>query len=428
MSSKSGTPLNDFITLQRGFDLPSQDRKNGNVPIVASTGVVGTHDEIRVKAPGVVIGRSGSIGGGQYVTTDFWPLNTTLWVKDFKGHNPRYIYYLLKSIDFKQFNVGSGVPTLNRNHLSSVLVRDIGLEQEEKLASIVGAIDDKFELNNQINQTLEAMAQAIFKSWFVDFEPVKAKMAVLQAGGSQAEAEFAAMMAISGKTSEQLSTMRTTQAEAYQQLTQTAALFPAAMQESGLGDIPEGWEVTTFGKVSLNFDSKRIPLSKPQRQKKQPGSVPYYGATSVMDYVNEWIFDDIYLLIGEDGSVLKEDGTPFVQYIWGKSWVNNHAHVLKGTNGVSTEHLMIFIQNQNITPYVTGAVQLKLNQGNLNSIPFIYAGTDLNEAFSKVIGPFFSSLRCIAEENKSLIELRDSLLPRLLSGEIDLSALDEVVA
>ena len=111
------TTLGEVLTLQRGMDLPVQDRRAGKYPVVASTGVVGRHDTAPVKGPGVVIGRSGSIGGGQYIQSDYWPLNTTLWVKDFKGNNPRYCYYLLKSLDFSTFNAGSGVPTLNRNHI-----------------------------------------------------------------------------------------------------------------------------------------------------------------------------------------------------------------------------------------------------------------------------------------------------------------------
>src|SRR5690554_1286396 len=107
MSAPVITPLNEFITLQRGFDLPEEQRKPGSIPVVASRSIVGFHSEKRVEAPGVVIGRSGSIGGGQYLDEPFWPLNTTLWVKDFKGHNPRYVYYLLKSIDFTSFNVGA---------------------------------------------------------------------------------------------------------------------------------------------------------------------------------------------------------------------------------------------------------------------------------------------------------------------------------
>lgn len=137
-----------------------------------------------------------------------------------------------------------------------------------------------------------------------------------------------------------------------------------------------------------------------------------------MDYVDEHIFDGVFLLLGEDGSVLKEDGTPFVQYIWGKSWVNNHAHVLQGSNGVSTEQLMIFISMQNISAYVTGAVQLKLNQKNMNSIPFVKASNEVNCRFSEVIAPVFTQHRLLVEGIRDLAELRDTLLPKLLSGEL----------
>ncbi|WP_460211167.1 restriction endonuclease subunit S, partial [Escherichia coli] len=172
MAFEKTIPLNEFITLQRGFDLPQDKRIKGDIPVIASTGIVGYHNEEKVQAPGVVIGRSGSIGGGQYITNNFWPLNTTLWVKDFKGHHPRFVYYLLKSIDFSQFNVGSGVPTLNRNHLSGVLVADTSYSYEKEVSNVIGILDDKINLNKKINQTLEQMSQTLFKSWFVDFDPV----------------------------------------------------------------------------------------------------------------------------------------------------------------------------------------------------------------------------------------------------------------
>ena len=189
-------------------------------------------------------------------------------------------------------------------------------------------------------------------------------------------------------------------------------------------EIPKGWTVTDFGAVSNCFDKRRIPLSSREREKKK-GFIPYYGATSVMDYVDEAIFDGIYLLLGEDGSVLKPDGTPFVQYIWGKSWVNNHAHVLQGANGVSTEQLMLFISIQNISAYVTGAVQLKLNQKNMNNIPFIKAGADINYRFSDAIAPTFFQHCSLVEEMRCLAELRDTLLPKLLSGELSVDPLVE---
>ena len=412
----SKIPLNEFITLQRGFDLPSSKRISGNVPVVASTGIAGYHNEIKVKAPGVVIGRSGSIGGGQYIEKDFFPLNTTLYVKDFKGHYPRFIYYLLKSIDFTSFNVGTGVPTLNRNHLSSILISDLGIDKEKEIANILGSLDQKIQLNTQINQTLEQIAQALFKSWFVDFDPVRAKIQALSDGMSLEQAELAAMQAISGKTPEELTALSQAQPDRYAELAETAKAFPCEMVEVDGVEVPKGWEYCTFGDVAECFDSKRIPLSKQQREKRK-GNIPYYGATSVMDYVNEAIFDDIYLLIGEDGSVLKEDGTPFTQYIWGKSWVNNHAHVIKGKNGVSTEHLMLFIQQTNITAYITGAVQLKLNQKNMNSILFLKSNNEINVFFAGCIESLYAKIRENLDENKILETTRDLLLPKLLSRD-----------
>ncbi|MDQ6961754.1 MAG: restriction endonuclease subunit S, partial [Mariprofundaceae bacterium] len=327
-------------------------------------------------------------------------------------------------------------------------VRDIPIlippkEVKESIENMALSLSNKIELNRQMNQTLEDIAQALFKNWFVDFEPVKAKMIVREKGGNALAQSLAAQAIIAGTlTLQQLEAMETTPLALEEtihpfvvknvessgsdfwmpeQLESLASLFPNALTESELGEIPEGWIPKTFGDVSQCFDSKRIPLSKKKREEKKPGQIPYHGATSVMDYVNEWIFDDIYLLLGEDGSVIKKDGSPFVQYIWGKSWVNNHAHVLQGKNGVSTEQLMLFIQGQNITAYITGAVQLKLNQGNMNSIPFLDAGAELNAFFYKLITPTYKKIRCTIEENQSLTELRDTLLPKLLSGELTVS-------
>jgi len=167
MSQLEHQPLSEFITLQRGFDLPDRLRVYGVVPVVASTSVVGYHNEMKVKAPGVTIGRSGSIGGGQYLKDDFWPLNTTLWVKDFKGHEPKYVYYLLRGIDFTRFNAGAGVPTLNRNHLDAVKVRCLSNLEEREISETLGAYDDLIENNRRRIQLLEESARLLYKEWFV---------------------------------------------------------------------------------------------------------------------------------------------------------------------------------------------------------------------------------------------------------------------
>ncbi|MDB9425115.1 restriction endonuclease subunit S [Microcystis aeruginosa CS-564/01] len=165
--NKKYIALNNLIILQRGFDLPEIQRVIGNIPVVASTGIIGSHNIAKVKGPGVVIGRSGSIGGGQYVAGDFWPLNTTLWVKDFKEHNPRFIYYVLKNIDFSRFNFGTGVPTLNRNHIANIKVLAFDKSQEEKIADILSKYDDLIENNRRRIELLERSARLLYKEWFV---------------------------------------------------------------------------------------------------------------------------------------------------------------------------------------------------------------------------------------------------------------------
>jgi len=333
--------------------------------------------------------------------------------------DPRFLRYLLSSPSMQSLlltiaSAGATRNALTKNMIETFDVVKPPINVQIEIANNLESLDNKIELNSQTNQTLEQIAQAVFKSWFVDFEPVKAKIQAKQNGQ---DPERAAMCAISGKSLEELEQLNP---ETQQQLKTTAALFPDALVESELGEIPEGWNVKTFGEVSQCFDSKRIPLSKKKREEKKPGNIPYYGATSIMDYVNEWIFDDIYLLLGEDGSVIKEDGTPFIQYIWGKAWVNNHAHVLQGRNGVSTEQLMLFIQSQNIAAFITGAVQLKLNQGNMNSIPFIDAGEDLNAAFYNLFKSSYEKIRTTIEENQNLTELRDVLLPKLLTSALQI--------
>lgn len=423
------TTIGEQITLQRGFDITKKEQEEGDVPVVSSGGISSYHNVAKVSGPGVILGRKGTLGTVFFIEEDYWPHDTTLWVKDFKGNNPSFVYYFFKNMSkqLKGMDVGAANPALNRNHVHPLEITWPSSDVQKNISKILSSLDNKIKSNEKINQTLEQMAQALFKSWFVDFEPVKAKMAVLEAGGSQADATLAAMTTISGKDADALAVFEHEYPEQYAELKATAELFPSAMQDSELGGIPQGWKLKSFGDVSKCYDKKRIPLSKPQREKKK-GEIPYYGATSIMDYVDEYIFDGIYLLLGEDGSVIKENGLPFTQYIWGKSWVNNHAHVLTGSESVTTEHLMVFIKQENIAAYVTGAVQMKLNQKNMNSIPFIFADEAVNNVFGQRIDSIYAVIRAKSEENLTLTNLRDSLLPKLLSGEITLPEAEQSVS
>jgi len=184
-------------------------------------------------------------------------------------------------------------------------------------------------------------------------------------------------------------------------------------------DKPESdsWEKGTLKDIVVNFDSKRIPVSSRERVKRKK-VYRYFGATSVMDYIDDYLFDGTYLLFAEDGTVIKEDGTPVLQYVWGKFWVNNHAHVLQAKKPFTVEYLYLLLKATNIQSLVSGAVQLKVNQGALNSIKIAIPPDDIILEFSIIIEPIFKLYRRNSEEIITLGLLKDSILPKLMSGEI----------
>jgi type I restriction enzyme S subunit len=288
-----------------------------------------------------------------------------------------------------QAATGSTFPNVSGQQLAAIPFPNVAPTDALAIASVLGALDDKIELNRRMNETLEAMARAIFKDWFVDFGPTRAKM--------EGRAPYLAP--------------------------DIWSLFPDRLDDEGK---PEGWKREPLGTHMSNFDSKRVPVSGGERAKRQ-GPFPYHGATGVMDHVDAYLFDGIYLLVGEDGSVVKDNGLAFTQYVWGKIWVNNHAHVLQGRDSVSTEHLLLYFQHEVVIPYITGAVQLKLSQGRMNAMPFIYAGASVCEAFTALIAPFFAKYRANADESKMLAATRDLLLPKLMSGEVRVKDAEKLV-
>lgn len=182
----------------------------------------------------------------------------------------------------------------------------------------------------------------------------------------------------------------------------------------------------TIGDIAEFHNRRRIPLSSREREARK-GNIPYYGATGVFGYVEDYLFDEVLVLVGEDGSVVREDGGPVIQYIWGKSWINNHAHPLTG-RGISNELLYLALDRSNIQPLVTGAVQPKVSMGNLRSLtvelPDGLKRTQLEDRLASLFGLW----RTRADELQRLGALRDVLLPELLSGRIRIPELQEAVA
>ncbi len=177
-------------------------------------------------------------------------------------------------------------------------------------------------------------------------------------------------------------------------------------------NLPYGWRMGNIFDVAELYDNLRVPLSNDVREKMQK-IYPYYGATCMMDYVDDYHFDGIYLLMGEDGSVVKENGTPYLQYVYGKFWVNNHAHVLQGKNGFSTELLYILLSQYMIRELVTGAVQAKLSQGNMALIRVVIPSYDVLKEVCTRIDTLFSYIRSLQKEISILLETNGLIINSL---------------
>jgi len=171
MNNWKDCQLGDILTFQRGYDLPKKQMINGEYPVVGSNGIIGYHNEYTTETPSITIGRSGNTGKPFITYSRSWSHNTTLYVKEFKGSDPVYVYYLLKTLDLGNFAGGSAVPTLNRNHIHTLDISVPLLSEQVEIGRMLRALDEKIANNTKINHHLEQMAQAIFKSWFVDFEP-----------------------------------------------------------------------------------------------------------------------------------------------------------------------------------------------------------------------------------------------------------------
>ncbi|MDZ7317150.1 MAG: restriction endonuclease subunit S, partial [candidate division KSB1 bacterium] len=396
--------------------LPESERRLGPFPVIASTGPVGTHNKAMVHGPGVVIGRSGSLGGGQFIEGDFWPLNTTLWVKDFKGNDRRFCYYLLKSLDLTQFNAGSGVPTLNRNHIHPLPVTiPKSLAEQRAIAHILGTLDDKIELNRRMSETLEAMARALFKAWFVDFEPVRAKCM----GDLDGRPRWQRGQSLPGLP-----------ARLYD-------LFPDRLVPSELGEIPEGWRVGTFGDCctvkggyafkSKDFAEKGYPLVRIK-------NITSYYTVDLFDVVyipeeialktKDFFLNDGDLIIAMTGATIGKFGLIVNRDDTKKALLNQRVGKIV-PNIISVEKawfpfisLLVTDVYEQIVNIGSGSAQPNISSSQIEGCKFIVPDNKLIIYFTNKINPLMEKWLLNIKESRTLAALRDALLPKLISGRI----------
>ena len=356
--------LGEVLTLKRGHDLPAHSREEGDVPVVSSSGITGRHKESKAKAPGVVTGRYGTIGEVYYLEEDYWPLNTALYVIDFKGNDPRFLAYFLRNILKDYQSEKAAVPGVDRNVLHEIKVCAPDVPTQRRITDILSTYDNLIENNCRRLALLEDSVRLLYREWFVHLR------------------------------------------------------FPGYEHSSIVDGVPQGWFLSTFGAVASNFDRKRKPLSIMEREQRE-GEFPYHGAAGILSYIDGFLFDGRYLLIGEDGTVQTTAGNPMLQYVEGRFWVSNHAHVIQG-DVVSTEFLYCLLADYPIQSHVTGVAQPKITQANLNRIPVLVPSTLLQDKFREFVTPIFDLRFSLQAQNQKLSATRDLLLPHLMTGKIAL--------
>ena len=283
------------------------------------------------------------------------------------GVDEDFIYYLVCSPLVREPAIKSMVGSSGRQRVQTDVVQNLEImvpdyEEQKRISGILKSLDDKIAANTEVNKNLFQQAQALYKDRFVDLRPFD-------------------------------------------------------------GEMPSDWHLGTVSEIIELHDSKRIPLSSRERANLAK-IYPYYGATSVMDYVDKYLFDGIYLLLGEDGTVVDSKGFPILQYVEGKFWVNNHAHIITGKNGFTVETLYLLFSLTNVQSIVTGAVQPKISQANLNKVPVVIPSEAELSDFDSIVQQIFAQIRNLRAENDRLSATRDTLLPQLMSGELDVSDID----
>lgn len=382
MSDMKKITFDEFVRLNRGFDLPEGKIVDGEYPVVASTNIKAYHNAYKVKPPVVVTGRSGSLGNVQYIDSKCWPLNTSLYSKDFRGNNPKYIYYFLQTMHLEQYNAGAGVPSLNQNHLQRLKIVVHDIDEQKKVSDILSVYDNLIENNNKRIKLLEQMAENLYKEWFVRFR------------------------------------------------------FPGYEDVDFIDGFPKKWE-----KVKLDDVLNKIATGLNPRKNFVLGEGENFYVTiknmadntvyldDKCDKVNDdaiikinkrsdlKIGDLLFSGIGTIGRVCLID-TPT------NNWnISESVFTMRANKKISSDFLYMLLLSQDVQNYcqskANGSAQKGIRMGDLRKYTFLLPTKNVINDFTNQISPILSNVSLLRNENKNLIQQRDMLLPRLMSGKLE---------
>lgn len=372
--------LGDVLTLQRGFDLPTRSRELGPHPVVSSSGVTGFHSEYKVEPPGVVIGRYGSLGSVHWVTTPFWPLNTSLWVKDFKGNDERFVSYLLQTVTVDG-STASAVPGVNRNHLHKLPVQLPGLPTQRRVAAVLSAFDELIEINERRIALLEELARSLYRAWFVDFR------------------------------------------------------FPGhgdvELVDSELGPIPEGWTVARFDELA------GVVVDGVNPSELEPDS-PYVGLEHVprrRTTLREWTSPESITsrkLLFSTGDTLFGKIRPYFHKVAWAPFAGSASSDTIVIRAHPDQGLAAFVNavastDEFVAEAVATSNGTKMPRADpkaLLAYKFPLGGQRVLIEFERIVRRWLEWSAELVQQTRQLAATRDLLLPRLVTGRLDIADVD----
>ena len=390
MSNWETLPLGNVLTFQRGFDITKAEQSDGPYWVISSSVPKSTNEQFKVEGPGVIIGRKGSLGTVFYSGANYWPHDTTLWVKDFHGNNPKFAYYFLQTMGLERLDAGSSNPSLNRNHIHTISVLWPPLPIQHRIAGILSAYDDLIENSQRRIKILEEMARRLYREWFVYFR------------------------------------------------------FPGhegcRLVQSPLGEIPEGWEVVNFGEL-YDTGSGGTP-SRTHPEYYEDGTVDWVKSQELLDgfvLSTEERITEAALKISS-AKLFPANTVLIALYgatIGKLAILSCPAATNQACCAILPKHLAfgrefaflsLLLNRERIIGMRLGAAQQNISQVLLRNFECLKPPIRLLRLFSDQTAPFFDQTLALQYQIQNLRRTRDLLLPRLLSGQIDVEALPEPVA
>lgn len=346
--------LGNVLEVKYGKD--HKKLSEGNIPVYGSGGLMRYVDTKLYDGPSILIPRKGTLNNIMFVKTPFWTVDTMFWsIINVEKVDPQFLFYSICKKDFASMNVGSAVPSMTVNILNDIQISyPKDLADQRRIASILSSLDRKIELNNKINADLEEMAQAIFKNWFVDFEPFK-------------DGKFV---------------------------------------DSALGMIPEGWKVGTLE------DLITIKYGK-DHKKLEDGTFPVYGSGGLMRFVNSWLYDGESVLIPRKGTLDN------IMYVCEKFWTVDTMFFSVPKMDYVMKYVYNYIKRFDFSKMNEGTSVPSNTAARLNKMPILIPTHKILEMYDETLCPIYNKRKMKDKESRTLSLLRDTLLPRLMSGELE---------